>query len=136
MEREFRLPWGWSVAIWTNVAFVLVFLILPVIIIFPLSFSSSQYLEFPPRGWSLQWYRNYIGREDWVSATFLSLKVAVGTSTLATILGTLTAFGLTRCAFKGKTVTYLIGDPELATVIRDRTPVQSVRLEPTSQHLG
>jgi ABC-type spermidine/putrescine transport system permease subunit II len=104
MEREFRLPWGWSVAMWTAVAFVLVFLILPVIVIFPLSFSSSQYLEFPPRGWSLQWYRNYVGREDWVSATFLSLKVAVGTSILAMILGTLTAFGLTRCTFKGKNI--------------------------------
>jgi ABC-type spermidine/putrescine transport system permease subunit II len=104
MEREFRLPWGWSVAIWINVAIVLVFLILPVIVIFPLSFSSSQYLEFPPHGWSLRWYRNYLDREDWVSATFLSLKVAVGTTTLATMLGTLTAFGLTRCAFKGKTV--------------------------------
>lgn len=102
MEREFRLPWGWTVTIWTIVVAVFVFLILPVVVIFPLSFSSSQYLEFPPRGWSLQWYRNYASRPDWISATMLSLKVALGTSVLATLLGTLTALGLTRCSFKGK----------------------------------
>jgi putative spermidine/putrescine transport system permease protein len=104
VEREFRLPWGWTIAIWTSVVAVFVFLILPVIVIFPLSFSASQYLEFPPRGWSLQWYRNYVGREDWIAATILSLKVAMGTGVLATILGTLTAFGLTRCSFKGKSL--------------------------------
>src|SRR6267378_3038291 len=102
MEREFRLPWGWTIAMWIGVTAVLVFLILPVAVIFPLSFSASPYLEFPPRGWSLQWYRNYASRPDWISATILSLKVAMGTSVLATIFGTVTAFGLTRCSFKGK----------------------------------
>ena len=102
MEREFRLPWGWTFAIWLVVAVVFAFLILPVLVIFPLSFSASQYLEFPPHGWSLQWYRNYASREDWVLATVLSLKVALGTSLLSTLFGTLTAFGLTRSSFKGK----------------------------------
>jgi putative spermidine/putrescine transport system permease protein len=104
MEREFRLPLGWTVVMWTGVTVVFLFLLLPVAVIFPLSFSASPYLEFPPRGWSLQWYRNYIGRADWVSATILSFKVAVATSVLATVLGTVTAFGLTRCFFKGKSV--------------------------------
>jgi len=89
---------------WIGVTAVFVFLILPVVVIFPLSFSASQYLEFPPSGWSLQWYRNYWNREDWIFATILSLKVATGTSVLATLLGTVTAFGLTRSSFKGKSV--------------------------------
>jgi putative spermidine/putrescine transport system permease protein len=78
------------------------FLILPVTVIFPLSFSASPYLEFPPRGWSLQWYRNYLGRPDWTGATLLSLKVGVATSMLATCIGTLAAFGFTRHQFRGQ----------------------------------
>jgi ABC-type spermidine/putrescine transport system permease subunit II len=104
MEREFRLPWGWTVALWLGVTAVCLFLVLPVVVIFPLSFSASPYLEFPPRGWSLQWYQNYFSRADWISATLVSFQVALATSALSTILGTVTAFGLTRSSLKGKGV--------------------------------
>lgn len=108
MDQEFKLPWAWSIAVWACVGAVTLFLIIPVAVIFPLSFSASPYLEFPPRGWSLQWYRNFFGRPDWISAALLSLKVAAGTSVLATTLGTITAFGLTRSAFRGKSVVLAI----------------------------
>ena len=104
MVGEFHLPRWLSVLIGIGVAGVLLFLVLPVAVIFPLSFSASPYLEFPPRGWSLQWYRNYFGRADWVSATILSFKIATGTSLLATLIGTLTAFGFSRCNFRGRSV--------------------------------
>jgi putative spermidine/putrescine transport system permease protein len=104
MEREFRLPLGWTILVWSIVGAVFVFLILPVVVIFPLSFSASQYLEFPPSGWSLQWYRNFFSRQEWVAATILSLEVGIGTSLLATLLGTATAFGLTRSTFKGRSL--------------------------------
>ena len=38
-------------------ALVLAFLIVPTLIVVPMSLSDSQYLEFPPRAWSLRWYR-------------------------------------------------------------------------------
>jgi putative spermidine/putrescine transport system permease protein len=40
---------------------VMAFLIVPTMIVVPMSFSASQYLEFPPREWSLRWYQNYLG---------------------------------------------------------------------------
>jgi len=100
--EEFCLPQWLRALIWVMVTGVAVFLVLPVTIIFPLSFSASPYLEFPPRGWSLQWYRNYFGRPDWIGATLLSLKVGVATSVLATCIGTLAAFGFTRRQFRGQ----------------------------------
>jgi putative spermidine/putrescine transport system permease protein len=75
-------------------ALVLFFLMLPTIIVIPMSFSDSQYLEFPPTSWSLRWYREYFGSSAWMSATWTSLLVAVLTTLLATPLGTLAAYGM------------------------------------------
>lgn len=85
--------WGWA---------VLLFLVLPVVIVVPLSFSSSQYLQFPPPGFSLRWYQAYFASDAWVSATITSLQVAVLTVLLATPLGMLASFGLVRERFPGQ----------------------------------
>ena len=70
------------------------FLVVPTLIVVPMSFSDSQYLEFPPREWSLRWYRNYFTSAAWMQATATSLKAAFLTVLVATPLGTLAAYGL------------------------------------------
>lgn len=76
------------------VALVMAFLVIPCLIIIPLSFSNSQYLEFPPRGWSLRWYEAFFTSDEWLRSAVVSLKVAVATTILATVLGTLASYGL------------------------------------------
>ena len=80
---------------------VLFLLIVPSLIVIPMSFSDSQYLEFPPKNWSLRWYENYfasgqvgMGFNDWIGATWTSIKVAVLTIFVATPIGTMAAYGL------------------------------------------
>lgn len=73
---------------------VLTFLVLPTLIVIPMSFSASQYLEFPPRQWSLRWYENYVNSASWMQATATSLKAGFLTALVATPLGTLAAYGL------------------------------------------
>ena len=73
---------------------VLAFLIVPTLIVIPMSFSASQYLEFPPRQWSLRWYENYFGSAAWMQATATSFKAGFLTMLVATPLGTLAAYGL------------------------------------------
>lgn len=75
-------------------ALVLAFLIVPTLIVIPMSFSASQYLEFPPRQWSLRWYENYFGSNAWMAATATSFKAGFLTTLVATPLGTLAAYGL------------------------------------------
>jgi len=75
-------------------ALVMAFLVLPTIIVIPMSFSASQYLEFPPREWSLRWYANYVSSPSWMQATATSLKAGLLTTLVATPLGTLAAYGL------------------------------------------
>jgi putative spermidine/putrescine transport system permease protein len=69
-------------------------LIIPTVIVIPMSFSDSQYLEFPPQNWSLRWYHEYIETPRWVNATITSFKVAFLTMLVATPLGILAAYGL------------------------------------------
>jgi putative spermidine/putrescine transport system permease protein len=90
------------VILWLFVALVLAYLIFPVFVVAPVSFSSAKYLQFPPPGWSLQWYQNYFDRPGWVPATFVSIRVAIITTILATTLGTATSLALVRGRFPGR----------------------------------
>ena len=73
---------------------VVAFLVLPTLIVIPMSFSGSQYLEFPPQHWSLRWYANFVGSPVWIQAAATSLKAASLTASLATPLGVMAAYGL------------------------------------------
>lgn len=76
------------------VILALAWLILPVLIIMPMSFSGGRFLAFPPETWSLRWYEAYLGNPGWMKATRTSLIIAVTSSALATVLGTAAAYAL------------------------------------------
>ncbi|MFI5024351.1 MAG: ABC transporter permease [Alphaproteobacteria bacterium] len=100
------------------VAMVLFYLIFPILVIIPLSLSSALYLSFPPPGFSLQWYRNFFGRADWLDAAWLSIWIGLTVMVLATCLGTPAAIGLVRGRFPGrKAINAFILSPLIAPVI-------------------
>lgn len=67
------------------------FLILPILIVVPLSFNQSAYLSFPPQGISLRWYKEALGDGRWLRAGYNSLLIGLPTAILSALLGTLTA---------------------------------------------
>lgn len=81
---------------------VLFFLVAPLLVIFPLSFSSGNILTLPVPGYSLQWYADFFLTERWLDATKNSFIVGLATMVLATVLGTLAAYGINLCDFRGK----------------------------------
>lgn len=83
---------------------VFIFLMLPLVVVFPISFSSSAYLQFPPPGWSMRWYVAYINDYAWVQSTWRSLQVALLATVIATALGTALAFSLVRGNYPGKAI--------------------------------
>ncbi|MDA0802034.1 MAG: ABC transporter permease [Proteobacteria bacterium] len=94
---------------------ILFLLIVPSLIVIPMSFSDSQYLEFPPKNLSLRWYENYFfswkvenGFNDWMAATRTSLLVAVLTIFVATPIGTLAAYGLTNSSARIRSILFPI----------------------------
>ena len=94
---------------------ILFLLIVPSLIVIPMSFSDSQYLEFPPKNLSLRWYENYFfswkvenGFNDWMAATRTSLLVGVLTIFVATPIGTLAAYGLTNSSARIRSILFPI----------------------------
>ncbi len=79
---------------------VIGFLVIPVLIVIPLSFSASSLLEFPPRAYSLRWYQALLGSVEWRDAAWMSLQVSVLTTIVATPLGTAAAYGLHLGGFR------------------------------------
>ncbi|MFD0860452.1 ABC transporter permease [Roseovarius aquimarinus] len=91
---ETQVTHGQRLWLYLFAAITMVLLVLPTLIVIPMSFSDSQYLEFPPEDWSLRWYRNYFGSPEWMLATRTSLKAAVLTMLVATPIGVLAAYAL------------------------------------------
>lgn len=89
---------------------VLLFLLLPILVIIPLSFSNSSFLAYPIPGWSLRWYENLFGSPEWIRAAKNSFIVAPAATLVATTLGTMAAVGLARTdfPFKGTLMSLLI----------------------------
>jgi len=81
---------------------VALFLIVPVLVIVPLSFSSGSFLSFPPPGFSLRWYQQLFSRSDWMDSAWLSIWIACVVALLSTVLGTAASFGLVRGKFPGQ----------------------------------
>jgi putative spermidine/putrescine transport system permease protein len=77
-------------------AAVLLYLVLPILIVVPMSFSSARFLTFPPPSLSLRWYQEYIGNPAWMQATLVTLTVAVCTVAIATPLGVSAAYAISQ----------------------------------------
>lgn len=56
----------------------------------------------PTPGYSLRWYEDFFTSSRWLSATWNSFVVGIATMILATLLGTLAAFGIFLGRFPGK----------------------------------
>lgn len=76
------------------VGLVLLWLMIPIVIIVPMSFSGARFLAFPPPSWSLRWYEAYLASAAWMQATRVSLTVAASSAVIATVLGTAAAYAL------------------------------------------
>jgi putative spermidine/putrescine transport system permease protein len=79
---------------------VLLYLILPVLIIAPMSFSSARFLTFPPPSLSLRWYQEYVGNPAWMQATRVTLTVAGFTVLIATPLGVAAAYAISNSSLR------------------------------------
>lgn len=81
---------------------VFIFLVAPIIVIIPISLSSSSLLNYPLPGLSLKWFEVIFTPYPWMLSLENSVIIASATTVLATILGTLAAYGLTSVEFRLK----------------------------------
>ena len=79
-----------------------VFLMLPIIITVAASFTSSSVYTLPPPEWSLRWYQSLERRSGLWEAVTLSLNLALVSTFISLILGTLATIAIVRGNFSGR----------------------------------
>lgn len=88
----------------TIVAWIIyAFLIVPTVIVVPMSFGTSGELAFPPLKWGFDLYWTMLDPESgWLAASFRSFYIGILSALFATILGVSAAYGLARAQFRAK----------------------------------
>ncbi|MFO1058116.1 MAG: ABC transporter permease [Dongiaceae bacterium] len=119
MSRRFNPHRG--LARWTLYAItglVLAYLVVPLVIIIPISFTSVSLLIFPPPSLSLRWYEELVTNPVWATAVRNSLLVGVGATVCATVLGTLCAVGLNMKQVRfSRLVTAIVLSPMIVPIV-------------------
>jgi putative spermidine/putrescine transport system permease protein len=85
-------------AVRISTACILFYLVVPIFVIVPLSFTSGSLLVLPIPSFSIKWYEDFATNPLWTQATFNSVVIALVTMVLATALGTTAALGLNRAS--------------------------------------
>ncbi|MCC5956826.1 MAG: ABC transporter permease [Natronohydrobacter sp.] len=85
------------------------FLLAPILIMIPLSFNAQPFFTFTremltlnPEGYSLRWYRDFLGSESWMRSIRNSFVIGIAATLVSTTLGTLAALGLSRSEMPAK----------------------------------
>jgi putative spermidine/putrescine transport system permease protein len=99
LKRRSRIN---SIALTVSGVLTLLFLVLPILIVVPMSFSSAGTLQFPPPGFSLRWYQSFFSDPQWIEAGLNSLAIGATASTISLVFGTCAAYALVRGSFMGR----------------------------------
>lgn len=105
---------------------VFLFLVLPILILVPLSFNSGSFFSFSqemlsldPSAFSLRWYEDFFNDPKWMMAIKNSFIIAVFSTIVAVILGTIAAMGLNspKVPFKNTLMLILISPMIIPLII-------------------
>lgn len=97
-DKSFRL--FINVAGWT----ALLFLVFPVLLTVVVSFNGSQFIEFPPKSLSLEWYANIASIHRIGTATLISIGIGLLAAGIATVFAIGAALVLVRFPLPAKPV--------------------------------
>ncbi|MHC8509937.1 MAG: ABC transporter permease [Rhodospirillales bacterium] len=110
-----QISWHYGFRVICGLIFM--FLILPILIILPLSFNATNFftftremLTFDPAGYSLKHYHDFFTNSDWQTALVNSARIAPMATLISIVLGTLAAIGLSQShvPFRGAIMAILI----------------------------
>lgn len=85
--RQILIAYGWL---------LILFIIVPALILIPISIGGEDSFVVIPESFSLRWYETLLSDTRWRNALVLSLQLATFSSILATVAGVLAAIGISR----------------------------------------
>lgn len=102
------LTWLRLPALYLAMAFCLLYLVAPMVVVVVLAFSDAAYLTFPPPDYSLRWFWAFFSDQRWLSALWFSIWCAGLAAVLSTLIAAPAAFALVRRRFPGRLTLYLL----------------------------
>jgi putative spermidine/putrescine transport system permease protein len=91
---------SWSFTVLVGV--LILFLLAPVLFVFPISFSNDPFLAFPPQSWGFRYYTDLPGRAVFVNAFKTSLLLAAVVTVLSLAMAVPAAYAVVRLEFRGR----------------------------------
>jgi spermidine/putrescine transport system permease protein len=95
------------------IVLLLGFLYLPIIIMAAMSFNASPFYQLPFE-WTTDWYASLWQNDQLIAATWNSIEIAVITTIISTVLGSMASLALYRYEFRGKKVLQALLFPPIA----------------------
>ncbi|TIV32984.1 MAG: ABC transporter permease, partial [Mesorhizobium sp.] len=95
------------------IVLLLAFLYLPIVIMAAMSFNASPFYQLPFE-WTTDWYQSLWQNDQLIAATWNSIEIAVITTLISTVLGSMASLALYRYEFHGKKVLQALLFPPIA----------------------
>jgi putative spermidine/putrescine transport system permease protein len=90
----------------------IIYILIPLLVVIPASFTSANYPSFPAQGFSFQWYTKILERPEFIEALGNSTKFALMAALFSVIFGTLGALAIAKYEIPGKAyITALLTAP-------------------------
>lgn len=102
VRRVLGVPAVQRILFHTLVAAMLVFLLAPVLLVIPMSFSADRVLMWPPSGFSLKWYAQIAQERGLIEAARNSLVLAVIVTAATLAIALPAALAIDRWRFAGR----------------------------------
>src|SRR5690606_14758237 len=107
-----------STAMYAYAVLLLAFILVPLLIIVPMSLTSGNSFAFPTPGYSTRWYQELLDDPRWFSSFINSVVVALAATFFSSLLGIPAAIGLVWGHFPGKRIVYaVVAAPLVAPVV-------------------
>ena len=95
------------------IVLLLGFLYLPIIIMAAMSFNASPFYQLPFE-WTTDWYSSLWQNDQLIAATWNSIEIAIITTLISTVLGSMASLALYRYEFRGKKLLQALLFPPIA----------------------
>jgi len=97
---------------------ILVFIVAPIGIIFVFAVNPVPYIDFPPSGFSLTWFKQFFSSDIFMNSLWLSIRVALIVTVLAVLFGATASLAIARGNLPGsRLITSLVLSPLMLPAI-------------------
>jgi len=90
-------------------ALVIIFMVAPTVVVVLLSFSSDEFIRFPPSGWGFRQYATLASSDKWLEPLGRSLTLGISAALVAVLVGFPAVLALYRTAAPGREVAQFLG---------------------------